>query len=152
VQFNHRNMAYITQSVSMVLAYAMYRNLAILPPMVKLAGGLTILMINYQVIIVSNIGCERYFDSAQFSATKTSQSPPNDSYHDVKFRIIPGSCMQPDPNHCSLSCSVILYTHLQHHKILAKKRLYQNIIKSLILNFWISLLSLEVGRLLITIR
>jgi heme A synthase len=49
VQFNHRNFAYLTSAVSTWLAYAVYKNYAGLPPMVRLAAAATFLMINYQV-------------------------------------------------------------------------------------------------------
>lgn len=56
VQFNHRNMAYITQTVSLLLGYKLYKAWALLPPMVKMTGGLTFLLINYQVPTVDSVG------------------------------------------------------------------------------------------------
>lgn len=52
VQFNHRNLAYLTETVSLWLAYSLFKNYKGLPAMVRLAALGTFLMINYQVSVV----------------------------------------------------------------------------------------------------
>ena len=48
VQFNHRNMAYITWSLSLYLFYNLYKHRGVLPRQVSLAGFLVFVLINYQ--------------------------------------------------------------------------------------------------------
>lgn len=109
VQFNHRNMAYITQTVSLLLGYKLYKSWILLPPMVKLAGGLTFLMINYQVPTGVIEGTKRNPDLAEPRTTGTRQPPSNDSNYDLEFWNAVDTCLRAGAIGCCTG-HLVMYT------------------------------------------